>query len=120
MLLAERVGKAADQTWTCVDPSLRVQIARLQDKQSVFTKPPRDLSIWAPFPGLTDKTRDMALAASSRLLARQRAGRRERQVEPGRGQEEGLLEFEREEEGLEDGGAGELGLGHGVEPVLLR
>eukprot|EP00959_Pyramimonas_sp_CCMP1952_P409718 8586546-Pyramimonas_sp.AAC.1 len=42
----------------------------LKDKLPVFTKPPRGISTWAPFPGLTDKTRDMARAASSRLIAR--------------------------------------------------
>ena len=70
MLLVERVGKAADQTWTCVDPSLRVQIVCLKDKQCVFTKPPKGIGQWTPFPGLTSKTRDMVLAASSRLIAR--------------------------------------------------
>eukprot|EP00959_Pyramimonas_sp_CCMP1952_P011673 245345-Pyramimonas_sp.AAC.1 len=74
MLLVERVGKASDQTWTCVGPSLRVQIICLKDKQSVHSKPPRGISQWTAFPGLNDKTRDMVLAASPRLTARKELG----------------------------------------------
>ena len=65
MLLVERVEKAADQNWTCVDPSLRVQIVCLKDKTSIFTKPTSGIT-WAPFPGLTERTRDTVLAASQR------------------------------------------------------
>ena len=32
MLLVERVGKAADQIWTCVDPTLKVQLVCLKKK----------------------------------------------------------------------------------------
>ena len=69
MLLVERVGKATDQNWTCVDPSLRVQIVCLKDKKSVFAKPTPGIT-WAPFPGLTERTRDTVIAASQRLIAR--------------------------------------------------
>ena len=70
VLVVARAGKASDQTWTCADPSVRVQIVALKDKQSVFTRPPSGIVSRAPFPGHADATQGTALAAPQRLTAR--------------------------------------------------
>ena len=69
MLLVTRVGPASSATWTCVDPTLRVQLVNLRDKSMVSTKPIKGVD-WTEHPGLSASSRDQVLAASEKLIAR--------------------------------------------------
>eukprot|EP00959_Pyramimonas_sp_CCMP1952_P198006 4141839-Pyramimonas_sp.AAC.1 len=69
MLLISKIGKSNSTLWTCADPTLRVQVVNVRDKDRVFTKPRVGIH-WTEHPGLSAASRDLVPAASEKLIAR--------------------------------------------------